>query len=100
MRTLKLVPMFYGSWNAAQKAIVTTFLSGLGGSSWMGINNLYSDTTGPIANATGLYTGKSYTFPTTSSGTTLTNSKVSWRVYSSLLDFGSQAHLVPGSTFG
>ena len=65
MRTMKLVPLFYGNWTSTQKNLVTRFLSGLGGSSWMGITNLYSDMTGFIANATGLYAGTQYTFPTT-----------------------------------
>lgn len=38
-----LVPIFYGSaWTTAQMNIILNFLSGLGGSTWMGITSLYS----------------------------------------------------------
>lgn len=76
MHTVKLVPMFYGTWTANQKALITAFLSGLGGSRWMGINALYSDTTGFSSNAPGMYSGQSVTFSTTTMGASLNESQV------------------------
>lgn len=77
-----LVPIFYGSsWTAAQKTIILDFLSGLGGSTWMGITSLYSDDNGFYQN-TGLFSStasKAYASLPTGTyglGTTLSDAQV------------------------
>lgn len=62
---LQLVPIFYGkSWTAHQISLVKTFLSGLGGSTWMAMNAIYSDTSSYGANNPGMNSPYSYNYNT------------------------------------
>lgn len=51
----QLVPIFYGNWTDMQRNIVFKFLSGIGGSCWMGITALYSDSDGWYQNTRNLF---------------------------------------------
>jgi hypothetical protein len=75
MKPVKVYPIFYGAWTATQIGIVTTFLSGLGGSAWWNINAQYSDVSGLNTNAMG-FGGTYYQYATNTLGTTLTDAQV------------------------
>ncbi|KAI8576268.1 hypothetical protein K450DRAFT_257482 [Umbelopsis ramanniana AG] len=44
--TIKVYPIFYGTWTAAQKTIVNTFISGVSSSTWWNIEKTYHDNSG------------------------------------------------------
>jgi hypothetical protein len=79
MRNVKLFPIYYGTWTAAQINITNNFLAGLGGSGWWGINALYTDTVGSNSNTAGsmFNTGSTYyKYSSTTLGTALSDANV------------------------
>ncbi|CAO3686127.1 unnamed protein product [Umbelopsis ramanniana] len=44
--TIKVYPIFYGTWTAAQKTIVNTFIGGVSSTTWWNIEKTYHDNSG------------------------------------------------------
>ena len=52
--TVNVYYIWYGTWTATQKLILTDFASNIGGSPYMGVNTTYGDTFGNVSGAVAL----------------------------------------------